>query len=121
MWHRQRGMTFIGMLIMFAVVGAIVYAGIRLTPVYLNYMKVARTMDTVATEFKDNGADEAGIRNSLEKHWEIEDISVVDSTDVEVHKGDGGLTMHIAYDDKVPYIGNVSLDVSFDKTVTIPQ
>ncbi|HUX73160.1 MAG TPA: DUF4845 domain-containing protein [Steroidobacteraceae bacterium] len=121
MLHRQRGMTFIGTLIIFALVGAIAYGGIRLTPVYLNYMKIARTMDTVASEFKDNGGDESAIRNSLEKHWEIEDISVVDSTDVELHKGDGGLAMHIAYDDKVPYIGDVSLDVSFDKTVTIQQ
>ncbi len=119
MRHRQRGMTFIGMLVIFALVGVIVYAGIRLTPVYLNYMNVARTMDNVATEFKDDAADDAGIRRSLERHWEIEDISAIDSTDVQIVKGNDGISLHVAYADKVPYIANISLEVNFDKTVKI--
>jgi hypothetical protein len=27
------------------------------------------------------------------------------------------VTMHVVYDDSVPYVGNVSLAVHFDKTV----
>jgi Tfp pilus assembly protein PilE len=118
MRHRQRGMTFIGLLIIMAMAGVLVYAGIRLTPVYLNYMKIARTMDSVATEMQGN-PDEAGIRRSLERHWEIEDIGRVDSTDVQIQKGEDGLTLHVAYDDQVPFIANVSLIAHFDKTVTI--
>jgi Tfp pilus assembly protein PilE len=44
MQKHQHGMTFIGMLCILALAGVIVYAGVRLTPVYLNYMKIARTM-----------------------------------------------------------------------------
>ena len=29
------------------------------------------------------------------------------------------VTMHVAYDDSVPYIANVSLSVHFDKTVKV--
>lgn len=116
---RQRGMTFIGLLCVLALVGVIGYAGLRLVPVYLNYMKVARTMDSVATEFKSDNPDAGGIRRSLERHWSIEDITAVDFKDIEIVKDDNGVSMHVAYDDAVPYLANVSLSVHFDKTVKV--
>jgi hypothetical protein len=117
--RRQLGMTFIGLLCILALVGVIVYAGIRLVPLYLNYMNIAHTMDAVATEFKGENPDPGGIRHSLERHWEITTISSVDSKDIEISKTDSGVTMHVAYDDSVPYLANVSLSVHFDKTVTV--
>jgi hypothetical protein len=117
--RRQRGMTFIGLLCILVLVGTIGYAGLRLIPLYLNYMKVARSMDVTAVEFKGENPDQAGIRRSLEKHWQIEDISSVDAKEVEISKDDGVVTMHVAYDDAAPYISNVSLSVHFDKTVKV--
>ena len=117
--HSQRGMTFIGLLCILVLVGIIGYAGLRLTPLYLNYMKVAKTLDAAATEFKSDAPDAGSVTRSIERHWEIEDITGVDYKDVEVKKEDGGLVLHVAYDDSVPYIANVSLSVHFDKTVKV--
>jgi Domain of unknown function (DUF4845) len=115
----QLGMTFIGLLCILALVGVIGYAGIRLVPVYLNYMKLARTMESAATEFKGESAGLDGVRKSLDRHWAIEDITTVDQKDIEITKDDGGLQLHVAYDDTVPYIANISLSVHFDKTVKV--
>jgi hypothetical protein len=115
----QLGMTFIGILCILALVGVIAYAGIRLVPVYLNYMKIARTLDVTATEFKGENPDVGGMRRSLEHHWIIEDPSAVDVKDIEITKDDSGVSMHVAYDDAVPYLANVSLSVHFDKTVKV--
>ncbi len=57
MRKHQQGMTFIGLLCILAMAGVVVYAGIRLAPVYLNYMKVARTMEAAATEVKGDNPD----------------------------------------------------------------
>ena len=115
----QQGMTFIGLLCILVLVGTIGYAGVRLVPVYLNYMKLARTMESAATEFKGENPDLAGVRKSLDRHWAIEDITAVEQKDIEITKDDGGMQMHVAYDDSVPYIGNISLSVHFDKTVKV--
>jgi hypothetical protein len=113
-------MTFLGLLCVLALVGVVAYAGLRLVPVYLNYMKVVNAMTSVSAEFKGAGADELSVRRALEKSWGIQDISGVDFKDVEIKKGDGGgMVMHVNYDDVVPYISNVSLSVSFDKSVNI--
>jgi Domain of unknown function (DUF4845) len=112
-------MTFIGLLCILALVGIIGYAGLRLVPLYLNYMKVARSMDATAADFKSDNPDLDGIRRSLEKHWQIEDISSVDSKDVELLKDEGRVSLHVSYDDSTPFMSNVSLSVHFDKTVKV--
>jgi hypothetical protein len=117
--HSQQGMTFVGLLCILALVGTIGYAGLRLVPLYLNYMKVARSMDVTAAEFKGENPDLGGLRRSLEKHWQIEDISSVEAKEVEVLKDEGSVSLHVAYDDSVPYISNVFLMVHFDKTVKV--
>jgi hypothetical protein len=118
MRRRPKGMTFIGVLCLLALVGVIAYAGIRLVPVYLTYMQVVRTMDATASELKDS-PDPGGIRRSLERHWSIEDITAVDVKQIEIVKDDSGVEMHVAYDEAVPYIANVSLSVHFEKTVKV--
>ena len=115
----QQGMTFLGLLCVLVLVGIVVYAGIRLTPVYLNYMTIARTLDAVAADFKGDSPSPEAIRSSLSRHWEVQTISAVDFKDVEITKDDSGVTMHVAYDDSEPYIANVSLSVHFDKTVKV--
>src|ERR1700674_1828336 len=94
----QLGMTFIGILCILALVGVIGYAGIRLIPVYLNYIKARRTMEVTATEFKGENPDVGGMRRSLEHHWIVEDPSGVDVKDIEISKDDSGVSMHVVYD-----------------------
>jgi hypothetical protein len=113
-------MTFLGLLCVMALVGVVAYAGVRLLPAYLNYLKVVSAMNAVASEFKGGGADEGSVRRALEKNWGIQDITGVGFNEVEIKKAEGGgVVLHVNYDDVEPYLANVSLSVSFDKSVTI--
>ena len=76
MRQRQQGMTFIGLLCILVLAGAVVYAGIRLVPVYLNYMNIVKTMETTASEFKGESAD-PGSRDPVGRYCEIVDWSVL--------------------------------------------
>ena len=119
MRKQQQGMTMIGLLCILALVGVVVYAGIRLAPVYLNYLKVAKSLDGAAADVKGDNPDQRALMNALARQWEIQDIDVPDYKDVEITKDDDGTQMHIAYDQSVPYVANVSLSVHFDKTVKV--
>jgi len=112
-------MTLVGLLCILALVGAVGYAGLRLIPVYLNYMKIARTLDMTAIEAKGDNPDPGNIRRILDRHWAIEDPTAVEVKDIAISKDDSGVSMHVSYDDTVPYVANVSLSVHFDKTVKV--
>jgi hypothetical protein len=120
MQGRQRGMTFLGILLIVVVLGAWVYAGIRLTPVYLEYMRVASTLDQVRDEYASNSElTEFDLRRSIERRFDIEMVTVIDSRDVEIKKDGASFTLRAAYEDYVPLVANVSFQVKFDKTVEV--
>jgi ribosomal protein L11 len=119
MRNRQRGVTFIGWLFLltpFAIVG---YAGIRLAPVYLNYMKVAKAMDQAGNELKAGGASPTAIRNTIDKHFEIDMVEYPSTKDMKITKDGGAWVVESNYDDDAPLFGNISLHVTFDKVVKI--
>ena len=120
MQHRQRGMTFIGILVLIVVVGSWVYAGIRLTPKYLEYMRIAATLEKVRDEFDANpGSTEFMLRKSIERHFDIEMVEVISANDIEISKDGGAFNMRASYEDTVPLAGNVSFLLDFDKSVVV--
>jgi|SRR5688572_1421652 hypothetical protein len=120
MQNKQRGMTFIGILVLLAVVGGWVYAGIRLAPKYLEYMRVASTLEKVRDEFDNNpGSTEFMLRKSVERHFDIEMVEVITAEEIDITKEGGSFTMRAYYDDTVPLAGNVSFLVEFDKSVVV--
>lgn len=120
MKHRQRGMTFLGILVIVIVVGAWLYAGIRLVPKYLEYTKVAATLEKVRDEYESNpGTTEFDLRKAIERHFDIEMVEVITSNDIEIKREGAVFYVRAAYDDTVPLAGNVSFLVEFDKSVEV--
>lgn len=116
---RQRGVTAIGWLILLIPFAIIIYAGIRLTPVYLNYMKVSRSLDELTDEYRSGGATPDTIRGSLAKRFEIESVDFPAVKDVTITRGGSGWLVEAAYDDEAPLFAGITLQVAFDKSVTL--
>lgn len=117
--QRQRGATFLGMLVIIAILGLALYAVIRLTPAYMEYFAVVRAMEQIAKQEEASSVTPAEIRRSLENRWAIEDVKSLAVKDITITKMGDGFEMNAAYRAEAPFIGNVSLVVDFDKTVQI--
>lgn len=117
---KQRGVTLIGWIVLLIPVAIVFYAGIRLAPVYLNYMKVARTLEQVKSEYKGgDAASQTLIRSSIEKHFNIESVDYPTISDVKITRDGRTWVVQAAYDDQAPLFSNVFILVTFDKTVTL--
>ncbi len=115
----QAGMTTLGLVILLTFVGLFAFAGIRLTPVYLNYMKVSSVVTGVGEEIDGTGASRSAIRSSISRRFDIESVSVIEAKDVKVTTVDGGFEVAATYSHKAPFIANVSFMVDFDKRTLI--
>lgn len=115
----QAGMTTIGFLILAVFIGLFAFAFIRLTPVYLNYMKVAGVLDGVHKEFDSQNASRNAIRTSIARRFDVESVSQIKANDIKVTTDGNGFLVKAAYDHSTPFIGNVSLTVHFDKEVLV--
>lgn len=121
MFARQRGATFLGMLIIVAILGFAVYAGIRLVPLYFEYMEVVRALEQTAKEANGDTTSPGALRTSLDRRWTVEDVKSIDPKDIEIKKTANGYTMRAYYRAEAPFVANVSLVVDFDKTVNVGQ
>lgn len=117
--HRQGGMTTLGIIILVSFVGLFAFGGIRLTPIYLNYMKVVGVVTGVQEEFDGTNATSILIRRSVAKRFDIESVSEITAKDIKVTKQDGGYLVAATYSHKAPFIANVSFVVDFDKRVVV--
>jgi hypothetical protein len=121
MRNRQRGATFLGMVVILAILGSAVYAGIRLVPVYLEYTKVARALEQVRDEQAANDTNPQMIRNALERRWDVEDIASIGWKEIAIRKVNDGFEVEADYSVERPFVANVYLLTKFDKLVTIQQ
>jgi len=115
----QRGATAVGMLVIVGIIGFALYGGIRLLPLYLEYMAIVRAMDQTAEEADGNATSPADLRRSLDRRWTIEDIKSIQPKEIEIKKVSGGFSMRAYYRAEAPFVSNVSLVADFDKTVDV--
>ncbi len=84
MRSRQAGITFIGWVVLLVPVAIVAYGAIRLTPVYLNYMKVTKAMKQTAEESGGGQVSPVEVRKSLEKRLDIESVNYPAVDDIAV-------------------------------------
>ena len=123
MRHSQRGVTFIGWLFLLTGIGIVVYEGIRLTPLYLNYMRVAHSLDRLTEQDPEGPVSRmekgAGLHTLLARSFEIQGIDYPEMKDIDIHR-EGEHWVAIAdYDDNAPLFANLTLVVHFHKEVDV--
>ena len=119
MRNRQMGVTAIGWLFLLTPLAVVIYAGIRLAPVYLNYMKVEKAMEGTVGELKAGGVSPQSIRTAIDKHFEIDMVEYPTTKDMKITKDGASWIVESQYDDDAPLFANLSLHVTFDKKVKI--
>ncbi len=117
--RQAAGVTTVGFLILAVFIGLFAFAGMRLSPVYLNYMKVAGVLDGVYKEFDSQNPSRASIQKSIVRRFSVESVSVINARDIKIVNESGGFRIEAVYDHIAPFIGNVSFAVHFDKKVLV--
>lgn len=117
--RRQSGMTTLGFIVIGCLIGLVAFAGLRLIPVYLNYMKVVGVVDGVREEFDGQNAARPAIIRSMSRRFDVESVSVISYRDITVKAVDGGYEVAAVYDHTAPFIANISFTVHFDKSVVV--
>ena len=120
MRSKQRGVTFLGWIVLLMPMAALGYVGIRLTPLYLNYMAVSKAVAALASETPDGSTvNVAAIKTILYRRFDIEGIVVPSVDDFKIARDGDDLMGSIEYEEVVPIAGNVSLLVQFKKQVKL--
>lgn len=113
---KQRGLGLLGLAYLLGTAGLMVMVGLKIYPIYLNEMKLARAVKSVAAE-ADVNADIGSrmVADALRKWWNVEDILVVKPTDVKLKPVPGGKVMTYDYWNQVEIFKGVFISFHFAK------
>lgn len=119
--RNSRGITLLGFLIMLCVAGFFAYCVMKLVPVYIEYFGVAKAMEQVRQEPGAAQKSVEEIRRDLNVKF---DLQYVDEKDIppqaiQVKREATGPVLRIAYEKRVPFMYNIDLVASFDKSVNL--
>ncbi len=119
MRSRQTGITLIGFVLLAALIGMVGLAGLRLTPVYLENMKIRRILNDVKADFDGQGPTPQLIRRAIDTRINIEMVYGLQASEFEIQKIDSGFRVAADYEKEVPFVANVWLLVKFNDEVEI--
>ena len=119
MRNRQRGITAIGFLVLAIMVAAMGFAALRLTPIYLEHMKIVSVLNDVKADLDGTNPSIQLIKSGIGKRLNIEMVRVVKKQDFKIKKSELGYSVRVQYDTEAPYIANVWLLVRFNDAVEI--
>ena len=118
--HRtQRGITFLGFLMVLVVLGCLAYLAMRLIPAYTEYFSVVKALKGVAQEPGIQTMDPTRIHNLIGRRFNISYVETLDDKDVVITRTENGMTLGVDYEVRKPVVANVDLIVHFQKTVNV--
>jgi hypothetical protein len=119
MLRHQRGITLIGGLLIAVIIAVMGFAVIRLLPVYLEYQKVVSALTQLESVYSAGGATEEDIRNTLQRRFDVEDVSSLAVRDITIRRAGGLLEVTAEYTAIAPFVANISFLVEFSRTVSV--
>ncbi len=115
--YKQSGMTFIGLVLIIAMIVFVATIGIKLYPPYVEFLTVKKAINKVASDpaFAEMGPKQ--IKDSFFKSSTIDNITVINADDLTIGKGSSGKPVVSAeYQVVVPLVGNISALLDFSAT-----
>ena len=113
--HKQRGIGFVGFIMIAAGVVFAAVAGMKLVPPYLHSAQIEEILKQIANDPEMRNASISDIKNSYAKRASINYITDITAEDLEIDKvANGQLILSASYSVKVPVAGNVTLLLEFN-------
>ncbi len=112
---KQSGVTFFGFIVLIAILAAIAVFSMKFIPAYVENGKVQKALDAIVRDPAMQTATIDEIKESFSKRANtIDEVTVVNASDLEIIKDGNKLTISASYSKKIPLAGNVSLLLEFN-------
>ncbi len=110
--RRQQGLTFWGYVVILAILGFFVLIGLKLTPIYLEYSRVAQQISSLKEEGGLEAKAAVQVKKQLLRRFSIDDIEIPPD-EIKLEKRERQVKLQIEWERRTNIVGNVDALVSF--------
>ncbi len=119
MERTQKGITLMSFLMVLVVVGFFAMMAMKLFPMYSEYYSLKGVMKEMAASPNSGSLSLAQIQAELDRRFNIAYVSSVKKEHIKVIRAGRGSQLNIAYEVRVPLLGNLDAVGKFDNTVDL--
>lgn len=110
---RQRGIGFIGLMFVLALVIIVAILGMKTVPAVIEYFTIKKVVTATVRSPEMRDATPADVRASFDRRAQIDAIASITGRDLEIRRDGGDLVIAFAYERRVPIMGPVTLLFEF--------
>lgn len=110
---KQRGLTFISMVFLLALIGFFTLLVLKIAPIYFNHSKVVNALAAVEEMPDIASMPKSEILTSLDKRFNLNYVEHVTKDDITIVAQPGYVKVNIDYERIEPIFGNLSVLVEF--------
>jgi hypothetical protein len=119
MRSRQRGLGWFGLLFVLGVIALTAIVVVKCLPIYLNQMKIASSVNKVASDPGNGRAEPQQLRSALQRYWDIEDINYLEPRDIKIKRTSSGRFLSYEYEARERLFYNISIVIDFAEDVPL--
>ena len=112
--RKQRGITLTGVVVAGIVLAMAAALGLKVLPDVQDYFTVAKDAKATAQDPALRDASMMDIRRAFERRMQIDSVSSVTGSDLDITKQGADIVISYAYTRKIPLFRNVSLVIDFE-------
>ena len=109
MKHKQRGITFLGVVVVGIVVGVVGVVAAQVAPTYLEFQSI----QTAAQRAAESGNTVGEIRTAFDKSKAVDYFEAVSGKDLEISKVNDKIVVEFAYDKEIHLAGPANLVMKY--------
>ncbi len=113
---KQKGITFIGLVLVIAAGVCIAIVGIKVTPAYIEFFGVKKIIAKIGAESNFNEMSKKDIIKEFDHGADIGYVTVVKGSDLVIEKGESGNVVSADYQVTIPIVANASVLLDFHAT-----
>lgn len=111
--HVQRGIGLIGLMAAIAIGGFGVYTGFALLPVYLEYIEVRASVDSLNEGASEVDLSARRLHDLLQRRFQVNSIHHVAPKDIVITPAQDHFRVAVAYEVRIPWFANIDLVTKF--------
>ncbi len=115
----QRGLTFVSLIFIVGLIVCSVLLFLKLYPPYYGYFKVNTAVNSLSHESGIDKLSDREIKDHLLRRLQIDDVDEVIDKHIIIEKSVHGKTLKVAYEIRVPIVGNLDAVASFNKSADL--
>jgi len=116
---RQTGMTFLGWLIVLALIGFFAMLALRLGPIYMENYTIKMALESMENEPGMAERTPSEVRSMFQKRMDMNYVTRLTPESVRIRKEDGVTYLDVRYEVREHLLGNLDAVVSFQETAEL--